>query len=86
MKIRDQGRRHIKHMKMAAQQHKNESKPVGKEAKEQPIAKRPVNLLDNFAQQPRRDGASTSLASKLTQKHRRVEPTSFKCQQVSTSA
>jgi hypothetical protein len=35
MKTRDQGR--------AAQQHRNESKPVGKQAKEQLIAKRPVN-------------------------------------------
>jgi hypothetical protein len=43
MKTRDQGRRHIKHISMAAQQHRNESKPVGKQAKEQLIAKRPVN-------------------------------------------
>ena len=42
MKTRDQGRRHIKHINMAAQQHRNESKPVGKQAKEQPIAKHPV--------------------------------------------
>jgi hypothetical protein len=43
MKARDQGRRHIKHIYMAAQQHRNESKPVGKQAKEQLIAKRLVN-------------------------------------------
>ena len=43
MKARDQGRRHIKHIYMAAQQHRIESKLVGKQAKEQPIANRPVN-------------------------------------------